>query len=102
LNKLIPYNELKEKYNLKDEEIAFVGDDMIDIPVMERVGAPIAVSNAYPLVKEIAVYITETAGGEGAFREAVDWVLKGQGRYEAVLTKLRAHVESLNNTESGQ
>jgi 3-deoxy-D-manno-octulosonate 8-phosphate phosphatase (KDO 8-P phosphatase) len=94
LNKLIPYNELKEKYNLKDEEI--------DIPVMERVGAPIAVSNAYPLVKEIAVYITETAGGEGAFREAVDWVLKGQGRYEAVLTKLRAHVESLNNTESGQ
>jgi len=102
LNKLIPYNELKEKFNLHDDEIAFIGDGLIDIPVMEKVGAPIAVSNAYPLVKEIAVYVTETAGGEGAFREAVDWVLKGQRRYEAVLTSLRAHVESLNNTESGQ
>jgi len=102
LNKIIPYNALKGKYNLEDDEIAFVGDGMIDIPVMEKVAAPIAVSNAYPLVKEIAVYVTETAGGEGAFREAVDWILKGQDRYESVLKKLRAHVESMDNLESGQ
>ncbi len=102
LNKLIPYNEIKEKYKLRDQEIAFVGDGMIDIPVMEKVGAPIAVSNAYSLVKDIAIYVTQTAGGDGAFREAVDWILKGQGRYESVLLKLRTHVESLNNQDSGQ
>ena len=82
LNKMKPYNELKLKYNLKDENCAFIGDDIIDISLMEKVAVPIAVSNAYHLVKEKAIYTTSLCGGDGAFREAVDWIAICQGRYE--------------------
>ena len=82
LNKMKPYNELKLKYNLSDENCAFIGDDIIDISLMEQVGAPIAVANAYHLVKEKAIYTTSLCGGDGAFREAVDWIVICQGRYE--------------------
>ena len=82
LNKMKPYNELKLKYNLSDENCAFIGDDIIDISLMEQVGVPIAVANAYHLVKEKAIYTTSLSGGYGAFREAVDWIAICQGRYE--------------------
>ena len=82
LNKMKPYNELKLKYNLSDENCAFIGDDIIDISLMEQVGVPIAVANAYHLVKEKAIYTTSLCGGDGAFREAVDWIVICQGRYE--------------------
>jgi len=82
LNKMKPYNKLKLKYNLKDENCAFIGDDIIDISLMEKVAVPIAVSNAYHLVKEKAIYTTSLCGGDGAFREAVDWIAICQGRYE--------------------
>ncbi len=85
LDKIEPYLELKQKYNLSDKEIAYIGDDIIDIPVMEIVGVPIAVNNAIEMVKNIALYSTKTSGGEGAFREAIDWILITQGRYEETL-----------------
>ena len=82
LNKMTPYEDLKSKYSLNDEDIAFIGDDIIDLSLMEIVGAPIAVSNAYHLVKDIAIYTTRLPGGQGAFREAIDWLAMCQGRYE--------------------
>ena len=82
LNKMTPYKDLKSKYSLNDEEIAFIGDDIIDLNLMENVGAPIAVANAYHLVKETAIYTTSLPGGQGAFREAIDWLAMCQGRYE--------------------
>ena len=82
LNKMKPYNELKLKYNLSDENCAYIGDDIVDISLMEQVGVPIAVANAYHLVKEKAIYTTSLCGGDGAFREAVDWIVICQGRYE--------------------
>ncbi|HIF28653.1 MAG TPA: 3-deoxy-D-manno-octulosonate 8-phosphate phosphatase [Candidatus Marinimicrobia bacterium] len=82
LNKMIPYKDLKSKYSLNDEDIAFIGDDIIDLNLMENVGAPIAVANAYHLVKDIAIYTTRLPGGQGAFREAIDWLAMCQGRYE--------------------
>ncbi|NOZ75264.1 MAG: HAD-IIIA family hydrolase [FCB group bacterium] len=97
LNKLQPYEALKKKYQLSDHEIAYVGDDLIDIPVMERVGVPIAVANAYEPVKALAGYITHARGGEGAVREAIDWLLKQQGRYDQALRDLR---DSLLNKSS--
>ena len=75
-------NELKLKYSLLDENCAFIGDDIIDISLMETVGVPIAVANAYHLVKKKAIYTTLLSGGHGAFREAVDWLAICQGRYE--------------------
>ena len=82
LNKMTPYEDLKLKYSLNDEDIAFIGDDIIDLNLMENVGAPIAVANAYHLVKDIAIYTTRLAGGQGALREAIDWLAMCQGRYE--------------------
>jgi len=82
LNKMTPYEDLKLKYSLNNEDIAFIGDDIIDLNLMENVGAPIAVANAYHLVKDIAIYTTRLPGGQGAFREAIDWLAMCQGRYE--------------------
>ena len=89
LNKLVPYRELKKKYQLKDDEIAYIGDDLIDIPVMEKVGLPAAVQNAYPDVKEKAVFVTKTRGGEGAFREFIDWMLMELGTYKKCLEDIQ-------------
>ena len=94
LNKMKPYEELKAKYDLRDEEIAYLGDDLIDIPIMEKVGVPIAVNNALDLVKTYAVFVTETSGGKGAFREAIGWILKGQGRFDEILKILSDRVKN--------
>ncbi|MFQ6605431.1 MAG: KdsC family phosphatase [Fidelibacterota bacterium] len=98
LNKMLPYQALLEKYHLHDDEVAYIGDGIIDLAVMARSGVPISVQNAYPLVQEAAVHVTEKCGGSGAFREAVDWILKGQGRYETVLETLRQQLDQHTNT----
>ena len=92
LNKIPAYEELKKKYNLLDNEIAYIGDDLIDISVMKKVGAPIAVSNAISNVKEIAIYTTKTAGGYGAFREAVSWIIDQQSRTKEVLKIMESKI----------
>mgnify|MGYP001195039898 CR=1 FL=1 len=92
LNKIPAYEELKNKYNLIDSEIAYVGDDLIDISVMEKVGAPIAVANAIINVKEISTYITKTAGGYGAFRESVSWIIDQQDRMSDVLKAMKEKI----------
>ena len=89
LNKLDSYQELKEIFNVSDHEIAYIGDDLIDIPVMEKVGLPAAVQNAYPDVKEKAVFVTKTRGGEGAFREFIDWMLMELGTYKKCLEDMQ-------------
>ncbi len=72
------------------EEVAFVGDDLADIPVLRRVGMPIAVANAVAEVKDLCSYTTRAAGGQGAVREAIEAVLRAQGRWdEAVKTYLQ-------------
>ncbi len=85
LDKIEPYLELKQKYDVQDNEIAFIGDDIIDLPVMQKAGVPIAVNNAIDSVKSIALYVTKKDGGNGAFREAIDWIITSQGRYDEVL-----------------
>ncbi|MBZ5521388.1 MAG: HAD hydrolase family protein [Acidobacteriia bacterium] len=67
------------------EAIAFVGDDVIDLPIMLRCGLAIAVANARPQVAEIAHYRTPSRGGEGAARDAVEYILKAQGTLERVI-----------------
>jgi len=85
LDKIEPYLELKQKYDVQDDEISFIGDDIIDLPVMQKVGVPIAVNNAIDSVKSIALYVTKKDGGNGAFREAIDWIITTQDRYDKVL-----------------
>jgi len=92
LNKLPVYEKLKLKYKLDDSNIAYIGDDLIDIPVMEVVVLPIAVANAIPDVKKIAAHITELSGGEGAFREAISWIISEQGRTEEIIQIMRERI----------
>ena len=89
LNKIPAYEELKKKYELDDSNIAYLGDDWIDIPVMNRVAVPIAVENASLEVKNIAIHITKTSGGNGAFREAVEWIIDQQGRKEEIIEMMQ-------------
>lgn len=75
---------LLEKHGLTPSQVAYIGDDILDLPVMKQVGMPIAVSNARPEVKAASVYVTRTCGGHGAIREVVDWLLELRGEKEAV------------------
>ena len=69
------------------EEIAYVGDDIIDLPVMRQVGLAIAVANARPEVKAMAHYITANVGGYGAGRDAIDFLLRSRGVLEQTIEK---------------
>jgi len=78
-NKLTAYENILEKYGLCDEEVAYVGDDILDIPVLRRVGFKFAVANAVEEVKAMVDYITHKKGGEGAIREVIDLILELKG-----------------------
>jgi 3-deoxy-D-manno-octulosonate 8-phosphate phosphatase (KDO 8-P phosphatase) len=67
------------------DEVALVGDDLADLPVLRRVGLPIAVANAVGDVRGAAAYVTTAAGGAGAVREVVELLLRAQGRWDATL-----------------
>jgi 3-deoxy-D-manno-octulosonate 8-phosphate phosphatase (KDO 8-P phosphatase) len=84
-NKSAVLDKILEQSGVREDEIAFVGDDVIDLPVMRRCGLAIAVANARPQVKEIAHYQTPSAGGRGAARDAVEYILEAQGTLEKVI-----------------
>jgi len=68
-----------------EEEVAYLGDDVIDLPIMRRCGLAMAVANSRPQVLKIAHYITPSRGGEGAARDAVEYILKAQGRLAEII-----------------
>ena len=79
LDKAAALGEILAAAGLTEEQAAFVGDDIIDLPPMRRCGLAIATANARKEVKAAAHYITPSAGGEGAIRDAVEYVLEAQG-----------------------
>ena len=87
LNKIEVYKEILAKWNLEDKEVGFVGDDLIDLPVLRKVGFSASVPDAVPEVKEIVDHITTKKGGEGAVREICELLLKAQNKWEAVTEK---------------
>jgi 3-deoxy-D-manno-octulosonate 8-phosphate phosphatase (KDO 8-P phosphatase) len=78
LEKKKAYQDLKGKLKIEDEEIAFVGDDILDVPVLKLAGFPVCVKNANPQAKRFAKLVTKAKGGEGAVREVVDLILKAK------------------------
>lgn len=86
-DKRVALEELMHKLGVTDEEVLFVGDDLIDLPVMTRAGLAIAVANAQPLVRDNADWVTSQRGGEGAVREVCDLLLKAQGKLEQIQAK---------------
>ena len=92
LNKLGPFSEVCDFYKVLPNEVAYIGDGLIDIPVMEKVGVSITVPNAHPLVKDFAIHQTDTVGGKGVLLEVVEWILHGQNRYDKVIDKMRKEI----------
>ena len=83
--KMKPVREIMAKEGATIEEIAYVGDDVIDLPVMRQCGFAVAVANARQQVKNEAHYVTPNAGGYGAARDAVDFILEAKGILDKVI-----------------
>jgi len=86
-NKRDSLNTITEKENVKNEEVAFMGDDYPDIGVMSDVGLGLTVANAHRAVAARAHWQSKKSGGDGAVREACDLIMQVQGNYEAALQK---------------
>jgi 3-deoxy-D-manno-octulosonate 8-phosphate phosphatase (KDO 8-P phosphatase) len=84
-NKRAAFNEIIEKTGFSPEQTAHVGDDLLDLPIMIRVGLAIAVCDANFAVKERADWCTTLAGGHGAVREVCDFIMQAQGRFDEIV-----------------
>ena len=88
--KMPAYEDILRKAEASDHEVAFVGDDLPDIPLLRRAGLAVAVGDAVPEVKEVAHYTTKALAGHGAIREAVELILRSKGIWKEMIDKARA------------
>ena len=84
-DKIAALAEIMQKTSLKPEQVAHIGDDLLDLPVMTRVGLSIAVNDANDAVKGYADWCTNTVGGQGAVREVCDFIMQTQGTFDNIL-----------------
>ena len=84
-NKLDAFAAIQKRFQVKAEEIAYIGDDFLDLPILARVGFAAAVGNAVTEVKERAHFISDRKGGDGAVRQIMEFLLKAQGRWEEMV-----------------
>ena len=86
-DKLPVVEQLLDKLGLSPENMAFIGDDLTDMPVMRYVGFGVAVANAVDEVKQCADYVTTRPGGSGAVREVIEYILKNSGRWQELMKR---------------
>ena len=84
------YDRLRRHFRLPDAAICYLGDDLLDLPVLRRVGLAIGTANAVPEVRAAVHYVTHRPGGRGAVREAVELLLKAQGRWQPLVKEFMA------------
>jgi len=89
-NKVAVLDDILRTNNLLPEEALYIGDDLLDLSIMERVGVSVAVADAVAEVKEAADYVTSKCGGDGAVREVCEMILKAQNKWEAVVERYRS------------
>lgn len=77
--------DLCHRLALEESQVCYMGDDLLDLPVLRRVGVPITVPQARDEVKEVCIHVTRTPAGEGAVREVVEILLQAQGRWQEIL-----------------
>lgn len=87
LRKLAAYETFLKKFRLADEQVCAVGDDLMELPILRRVGLAVAVPNAVEEVRSASHYVTSRSGGRGAVREVVDIILKSKGLWQSVMQK---------------
>lgn len=79
--KINTYNEFLAKYNIADEEVMYMGDDIPDYEIMKRVGCPICPADACPEIKQLSLYVSDKAGGYGCGRDVIEQVLRAQNKW---------------------
>jgi len=80
LDKIIVYDALIEKYKLRDDEVAYIGDDIVDMDIFHRAGIAVAVADSEPAIKSHVDLVTKTSGGRGAVREFINILLKNRDK----------------------
>jgi 3-deoxy-D-manno-octulosonate 8-phosphate phosphatase (KDO 8-P phosphatase) len=88
--KMRAYEEILRAAGVRDAEVAYVGDDLPDLPIMQRVGLAVAVANAVPEVRRAAHYVTRRGGGDAGVREVIELILKAQKSWIAAAAHARA------------
>jgi len=88
--KLGAYEEILRIAGVRDSEVAYIGDDLPDLPILQRAGLAIAVANAVDEVRRAAHHVTRRSGGDAGVREAIEGILKAQGKWRLVAKKARA------------
>lgn len=84
-HKLSAYEDIQKKLNLSDQQIAYIGDDLPDLALIQRAGLGITVANAPSLLQEYAAWTTQKKGGEGAIREVCEFIMQAQGTYQGII-----------------
>ncbi len=87
LLKLPTYEELLKRFRVSDEQVCAIGDDLMELPILRRVGLSVAVPNAVEEVKAICHYTTKRPGGRGAVREVIDIILKSKGLWDHLMQR---------------
>ncbi|MBR4355889.1 MAG: HAD hydrolase family protein [Elusimicrobiaceae bacterium] len=85
LTKLGPLNDILKRENLQADQVAYIGDDITDLPLLKAVGFAATVPGAVPCVKEVAHFTSSRAGGDGAYREIIDFILESQGKLQPLI-----------------
>jgi 3-deoxy-D-manno-octulosonate 8-phosphate phosphatase (KDO 8-P phosphatase) len=85
--KLPAFDSLLEELSLDYSEVAFVGDDLLDLPLVRRAAFGVAVANAVDELKEVADYTTTKPGGSGAVREVIEYILKQNGKWQGLMQR---------------
>ncbi len=88
--KIAAFEEILQATGARPDEVAYVGDDLPDLSILQRVGLAAAVANAVPEVKRAAHFVTKRSGGEGAVREVVELIVKAQGKWAAASRDAKA------------
>ncbi len=91
IEKIPVLEEILASARITPAQVAYIGDDLTDVVVMKRVGLSIATANARPEVKDCAMHVTRSAGGQGAVREVAELLLKAQGHWDDLLRKYEIH-----------
>ena len=86
-DKLVPYLELLQVLGLTDEEVAYMGDDVVDVPVLKRVGFSATAADGHDDVRSIVDYVAKMSGGRGAVREVCELILQVQGHWKEAMER---------------
>jgi len=86
-DKVVVYNQLLSKYGITSEQTAYIGDDIFDIPLLKQAGLSFSPANGRQEVMNVVDFVTQANGGRGAVREAIEIILKAQGKWEEIGNK---------------